>query len=192
MEWLNTWYIIRSAGITSYLLLTVSILSGLYMQIRKQHRASPGIIAYFHQPVGNWALYLGLFHGMLLLYDRYVTFHWYELLLPFKSQYRPIPVGLGILALYGLLFTLLTTKLRGKIGVRIWKKFHVLNPIAYVLATFHGIFSGTDSGDSRIMLGMYMGSALLVAIFLMIRISEPQHETSLKRGDQDAPVGGRR
>lgn len=181
MEWINTWYLTRAAGIISYLLLSLSVISGLYLQIRQQRSLRPGIWAFFHQPLGNWALYTGLFHGLILLYDRYVTFRWYELFVPFVSHYRTISLGLGILAMYGLVATIAATELRSRIGMNIWRKIHVLSPLAYVLATFHGLYLGTDSG-SLYGAAVYLGSVLVVAVLLMIRFSGEERAAISQKG----------
>lgn len=180
MDFMNTWYLTRATGLISYLLLSVSVISGLYVSIRRNRSLQPGIWAFFHQPLANWGLYIALFHGLILLYDRYVTFHWYDILLPFVSSYQTVPVGLGIMALYFLFATIVTSELRSRIGLPLWRKLHILSPVGYVLATFHGIILGTDS-QQWMAKGLYIGSVSLVALFLIFRVSTLRQPAILKK-----------
>ncbi|MFL6555817.1 MAG: hypothetical protein ACJ8MO_06850, partial [Bacillus sp. (in: firmicutes)] len=42
-------------------------------------------------------------------------------------------VGLGSIATYLLILTIVTSKFRKKIGYQRWQKLHTLNPILYIL-----------------------------------------------------------
>jgi methionine sulfoxide reductase heme-binding subunit len=163
MQWLNDWYLIRSAGIVSYLLISLSMIVGLYMQVRKQQGLVPGgMLTFVHINIGNWGFYLGLFHGILNAFDQYEPFKWQELVIPFVSHYKNSSMGLGILAMYFLIITIFTSEFRSMIGISLWRKLHIFTPLVYFSATIHGVLIGTDT---KTMLGYYM---YLISVFFVL------------------------
>ena len=65
--------------------------------------------------------------------------------MPFASHYRPIWMGLGIVALYLLLAVWVSSRLRHRIGHRLWRQIHVLAFAVYAAATLHGLGTGSDT-----------------------------------------------
>jgi methionine sulfoxide reductase heme-binding subunit len=165
---ISTWSLIRSSGIVAYLLLSLSVAAGLYVSIRKRSGGKGAMWSFFHIAVGNWALYLSIFHGILVSYDTYVGFQWRELLIPFASHYKTIGMAMGTLGLYALFVTVFTSEFRQAIGISRWQKLHRVNPLLYIMVTFHGILTGTDT-DTSWGLYMYLSSALVIMILLYFR-----------------------
>jgi DMSO/TMAO reductase YedYZ heme-binding membrane subunit len=58
---------------------------------------------------------------------------------------------------------------RRHIGQRAWRTLHYLTFLAFLVATAHGIASGTDSGTGWAQ-AMYIGSAVTVGFLLTYRI----------------------
>jgi methionine sulfoxide reductase heme-binding subunit len=138
------WYMIRATGIVSYLLLYFSVILGLYSQVQKKRKQKAAVPLFLHEAVSNWAFILVLGHIGFLLIDSYISFNWAEVLVPFQTDYKPLPMAMGTISLYLLLMTIVTSKARKKIGYQKWRKLHALNPILYILVTLHGLFIGTD------------------------------------------------
>jgi sulfoxide reductase heme-binding subunit YedZ len=138
------WYMIRATGTVAYLMLYFAVIVGLYSQVRKKRKQKMTTTLYWHESLANWALILTIGHVGFLLIDSYISFKWLEVLVPFTSHYKPLPMALGTLSLYFLIITVLTSKGRKTIGYQKWRKLHALNPILYILATVHGLFIGTD------------------------------------------------
>lgn len=138
------WFLIRATGTVAYLLLYLSVIIGLYSQVQKKRKQKVTITLFLHESLSNWALYLVLVHVGLLLIDTYISFQWYEVLIPFNTNYKPLPMAMGALSLYFLSITVVTSKARKKLGYQKWRKLHALNPILYILVTLHGLFIGTD------------------------------------------------
>lgn len=138
------WYFIRATGTVAYFLLYLSVITGLYSQVRKKRKQKVNGTLYLHESLSNWALILVIGHLGFLLIDSYLKFQWNELLIPFHTTYKPFAMALGTLALYSLIVTVLTSKARKKIGYQRWRKLHALNPFLYILVTVHGLLIGTD------------------------------------------------
>jgi sulfoxide reductase heme-binding subunit YedZ len=138
------WYLIRATGTVAYLLLYFSVIIGLYSQVQKMRKQKVTITLHLHEALSNWAFILVLGHLGFLLIDSYIAFDWMEVLIPFNTDYKPLPMALGILSLYFLIMTVITSKARKLVGYQKWRKLHALNPILYALVTVHGLLIGTD------------------------------------------------
>ena len=177
---LYPWNVTRATGIIAYLLLALSTLSGLYMSLRKKRGHSTATLALLHQPLGNWGLHLTLIHTFILLWDHYIGYTPAELLIPFSSAGEDnIALGLGIIGLYALAITILTSELRRAIGFKTWKKLHVLSPLTYVLATAHGLAMGADT-QSPVMLSLYFGSIAGIILLLLMRLGRKEAQVPLQ------------
>ncbi len=138
------WYMIRATGLAAYLLLYLSVIIGLYSQVQKKRKQKVTVSLFVHESLANWALYLVIGHVGFLLIDSYISLHWFEVLVPFNTDYKPLPMALGALSFYFLIMTIVTSNLRKKIGYQKWRKLHALNPILYIFVTIHGLLIGTD------------------------------------------------
>lgn len=97
------WFVSRAAGTTAFVLLTLSMASGLGISTRLFDGFLPRAVTFAVHEHSSWlALAFSVLHGGVLLLDRAEPFSLAQLLLPFTSAYRPGPAGMGILALYGV------------------------------------------------------------------------------------------
>lgn len=138
------WYIIRATGTVAYISLYLSVIIGLYSQVQKMRKQKITITLHLHESLSNWAFILVLGHLGFLLIDSYISFNWMEVLIPFATNYKPLPMALGIFSLYFLIMTIITSKARKKIGYQRWRRLHALNPIMYAMVTIHGLLIGSD------------------------------------------------
>jgi DMSO/TMAO reductase YedYZ heme-binding membrane subunit len=99
---------------------------------------------------------------------------------PFLSPYRPVAVGLGILATYLVLAAHVTGPLRASIGRVAWRVIHVLSFPAFWLVSAHGILAGTDSHTTGMRL-VYLACSGLVLALLALRLGE--HFTTPARAE---------
>ncbi|MGD8190418.1 hypothetical protein ACQCN2_10580 [Brevibacillus ginsengisoli] len=170
MKFLDIWYLTRASGLVAYFLLFMAISLGLIIQIQRQRKKSVWLWPIIHQAIGNWAMYLSLFHVGILLFDNYLKLTWSELFIPFVSNYHMFPLAFGIIGLYGLVAVIISSDFRQQIGTFLWRKIHILSPLTYILVTFHGIFIGTDATHAIPQI-LYGGSALLVSLLAILRLS---------------------
>ncbi|HEY1017133.1 MAG TPA: hypothetical protein VGE07_30745, partial [Herpetosiphonaceae bacterium] len=141
------WFLSRSSAMVAYGLLWLSMALGLSIS-GKLARIWPGGPTVFdmHQHASLLGLAFGLFHGLILMGDSYINYSLMQVLVPFRSgAYRPLWVGLGQLALYGLALVGLSFYARPLIGRRAWRLIHFLSFLVFALALFHGVKSGTDT-----------------------------------------------
>lgn len=170
--WENvTWNVARAGGFTAYILLTLAVVEGLALSTQLQSPSRwPRLI---NNELHNFltllgAIFLGV-HILAVWLDPFTHFGWNELLIPLASHYRPQWMALGIVALYLGIAIGISTLLRPHIGYRWWKRLHVLTLGIFVLATIHGLGSGSDTQTWWAM-GMYVVSSIAVGLLLCRRL----------------------
>jgi sulfoxide reductase heme-binding subunit YedZ len=140
------WYAARAAGVVAYVLLSAIVVLGMTMAGKKKlHRWPRFAIEDVHRFGG---LLVGTFvgiHIVTIAIDAWLPFSIASIIVPFTSTYKPVWVGLGIVAAELLLALAVTNKLRNvKISYQFWRRAHYLNFAVWGAATLHGLGSGTD------------------------------------------------
>lgn len=141
------WYLSRATAFASLTILWISMALGLGLT-NKMARLWPGAPAAFamHEYVSLLGMAFALFHGLVLLGDRYMNFTVAQIFLPFSTtNYRPTWVGIGQIGFYIWLIVNLSFYVRSSIGPKTWRLIHYLSFAMYVMGLVHGLLSGTDS-----------------------------------------------
>jgi sulfoxide reductase heme-binding subunit YedZ len=156
------WYITRAAGITAYLLLWFSTVWGLVIPTKiLDDWLGRNFTFDFHQFISLLSLGFLALHVIVLMFDRYLPYSLSQILVPFLSPYRPVWVGIGVIAFYLSVLVTVTFYFRQRIGMTAFRTIHYTSLLAYLGSTAHGIFAGTDSSMPMAMF-MYVGSFLVV------------------------------
>ena len=179
-----TWDTARAGGFAAYILLTLAVTAGLILRNRWQSDRWPRLITNeLHGYLSLLGLVFIVVHVAALIVDPFTHFGLKEIVLPFASHYRPLWMGLGIVALYLLLAVWLSTRLRTRIGHRLWRQIHPLAFLVYAAATVHGLGSGSDTKTGWAM-GTYGVSVAVVGGLTARRLLVP-----VARGDRSRPLG---
>jgi predicted ferric reductase len=161
------WYVTRAAGLTSYFLLWLSMVWGMAISTKIFHPAVDGTYSYdFHEFLSLLGLGFVLLHVIVLMFDQFLPFNIWQIMIPFVDTYRPFWVGLGIIGFYLSLLVTVTFYLRKIIGAQLFRSIHTLSLVGYLGATLHGLFAGTDS-VLPVTKFLY-GGTFLVILFLTI------------------------
>ncbi len=167
------WYVTRAAGLTSYILLWLSMVWGMAISTKILSPTIEGTYSYdFHEFLSLLGLGFVLLHVIVLAVDRFLPFTVWQMLIPFVDTYRPLWVGLGIIGFYIFLLVTLTFYMRQAIGPQMFRSIHVLSLLGYLGATLHGFFAGTDSAlpmTRLIYAGTFLVVVFLTAYWLVIR-----------------------
>src|SRR5437899_4737413 len=170
--WQNvTWDIARAGGFTAYILLTLAVVVGLALSTQIQSPSRwPRLL---NSELHNFLTLLGtiflVVHVLAVWVDPFTRFGWNEVFIPLASHYRPEWMALCIVALYLGIAIGISTWLRPRIGYTWWRRLHVLTFGVYVLATLHGLGTGSDS-QTWWGLGIYLVSIVLVGLLLYQRL----------------------
>lgn len=174
MTMLITWEIVRASGFVAYTLVSLSVILGLMMSLRWQSaRWWPRQFHYeFHQFLILLAGFFTVVHGVFAWLDPFMKFRWYELVIPGASHYRPLWMALGIIAAELGLLVVLSTWLRPHIGYPWWRRLHGLTFLVFLLATVHGLGTGSDTKTPWALLfyGVPVAAVSLLGLFRLYRI----------------------
>ena len=92
------WYVARASGIVGWLLLSAGVLWGILLPARLSDRQRPAWILDLHRWLAGLTLgFVGL-HLATLVADSSIHFGLADLTVPFASDWKPIPVALGVIA----------------------------------------------------------------------------------------------
>jgi methionine sulfoxide reductase heme-binding subunit len=168
-----TWYVARAGGIVAYLLLTFTVCAGLGLAGRAHVPGFPRFaVNELHRFAGILTgTFIAIHVGSILL-DGYVHFSVAQVLIPFTSSYRTLPVALGIVAAELLMALAVTNRLRNVLPRRIWRRAHYLNLVVWALATTHGITAGSDNATPW-LLAIYVIAIATVGGLACWRFAEP-------------------
>jgi sulfoxide reductase heme-binding subunit YedZ len=146
------WYAGRGFGVSALCLLTLVMVLGI---CSRSGRPLPGLprfaVAAVHRTTSLTALLFVALHVVTLMADPYAQLHLLDAVVPFAGTYRPLWQGLGTVAidLVGLL--VLSSLLRRRIGLTVWRVLHWAAYLCWPAAILHAFGNGTDA-RSRWML----------------------------------------
>lgn len=171
------WFVTRSSAILAWILLTLSVVWGILLSTRVARRVdSPAWLQDVHRHLSGVALVLvGLHVGSLLL-DPFINMSFLDILVPGASRYRPLAVGLGIVAMYLLIAVYLSSLIHDRMPRRAWKGIHYASYAVVLGVAFHAGWSGTDVTELwyRVVAGVLIG---LTAFAVVLRLLSPKQVT---------------
>ncbi len=167
------WYLARSSGIVAWLLLAAAVIWGLLLSTRiLQDRRRPAWLSDLHRWLGGLAVTFTTLHLVGLWADDYVEFGPAEMLIPGRSEWRPVAVTWGVLALYLLVAVQLTSLGMRRLPRRMWKAVHYASYPLFWMATVHGGAAGSDTG-SRLYRWTVVVTVVAVVFVVTYRVVAP-------------------
>jgi cytochrome b561 len=165
----TTWIVLRAAGIGAYVMLFLSVVWGLIATTSAfGKRISKASATTVHQFIATCGLLLLAVHLGALLVDSFMPFSLADLTIPMAASFRPVATTFGIVAMYSMVFVIVTSWLRKPIGTTWWRRTHLLAVPTFVLSMVHGIFAGTDSARPALW-WTYVGTGLVVLFLVVVR-----------------------
>lgn len=120
---------------------------------------------HLHRWLATFTLAFLLLHVFALAFDAKAGVG-VDALIPLRSHYEPVAVGLGTVALYAGLIAGLTAQFAGRWLGRFWWPIHKIVVVVFALAWLHAVFAGSDS---KLLLLMYLMTGAAVAVFAVRR-----------------------
>jgi sulfoxide reductase heme-binding subunit YedZ len=165
------WMIIRGSGIAAFAALSAATIWGLLVSSKLLGRvvkAKP--LTWFHESLGIAALLATLVHVVVLSSHEFLEFTWVEILVPGISDWRRGAITFGIVSLYGLVIVVGSFYIKKHIGQKTWRLIHFTSLGVFLGSLIHGVSAGTDT-RTPMMMGLYIGSAGVVAVLLAARLA---------------------
>jgi sulfoxide reductase heme-binding subunit YedZ len=174
------WYLTRASGLVSLVLLSATILLGIVASVGWTSRRWPRFLSQdLHRNLSLLCITFVGVHVVTTVVDGYVPIGFVDVVLPFRSAYRPIYLGLGALCFDLLLAVLITSGLRHRIGYGSWRFVHWLAYLCWPIALVHGLGSGTDT-PLPLVLGVEAACTAVVVAALTWR-EDPARRTTHRR-----------
>lgn len=140
------WYATRGAGVTTLVLLTVTVVLGVGTALHWEGPATPRFVtAGLHRNLSLLAVALLAVHVVTTLLDPFAAIGVAGATVPFSGAYRRLWLGLGVLAAEVLLAVALTSAARRRLGPRTWRLVHWAAYASWPLAVVHGLGTGSDA-----------------------------------------------
>ena len=142
---MTLWLIMRGTGLVAMLLLTGTVILGIVSTAPHHGVTWPRWLSQaVHRDVSLLAVSLVAAHVATAVVDSHAGIDLLDVVLPFRTDFRPTWLGLGTLSVDLLLAVLLSSTVRLRLGGRAWRRVHWLAYAAWPLALVHGLGSGTD------------------------------------------------
>jgi DMSO/TMAO reductase YedYZ heme-binding membrane subunit len=170
------WYLTRGTGAVTLILLTLSLVLGILEVERWAAGPSPRFaIAALHRSVSLLVLALLAVHILTAVLDSFAPIRLLDAVVPFTGVYRPVWLGLGALALDGLLAVTITSVVRRRLGLRAWRAVHWLAYACWPVAAVHGLGTGSDvKATWMLALTAVCAAALVAAIAMRLLGADPE------------------
>ncbi|MGZ6708103.1 MAG: hypothetical protein ACXVFN_14325 [Solirubrobacteraceae bacterium] len=140
------WYLTRGTGAVTLVLLTLSVLFGILEVERWTVGTGPRfVVGSLHRSVSLLVLALLAVHVATAVLDTFAPIRILDAVIPFTGVYRPLWLGLGALALDGLVALVLTSLVRRRLGLRAWRAAHWIAYGCWPVAVLHGLGTGSDA-----------------------------------------------
>jgi sulfoxide reductase heme-binding subunit YedZ len=157
------WYIARGTGFVAVIMLTASVVLGILTTMRwSTHRWPRFVTATLHKNISLLSIVFLVTHIATTIFDPVSPVHLVNAIVPFTGSYRPVGVGLGVVAIDLLAALVVTSVLRRHIGYRIWRAVHWTAYACWPFAMLHGFQAGSDASTpwARMVYLTCLGSML--------------------------------
>jgi sulfoxide reductase heme-binding subunit YedZ len=156
------WFLNRGTGVVLLVLLTVSACLGVLATRANAGGRVPAFVRHdLHRNISMLSVAALFGHVSTAVVDRYVDIRWWQALSPVGASYKPVWLGLGALSLDLVILIVLSSLLRARMSVTVWRSVHWLAYAAWALAAAHATGIGTDAGTPW---GRWIGFACVAAL----------------------------
>jgi methionine sulfoxide reductase heme-binding subunit len=171
------WYLTRSTGAVSLILLTSSVALGVAGVSRFSSPRWPRfVLDSLHRNVSLLALAFLLAHILTAVLDSFAPISLIDAIVPFGGSYRPFWLGLGAIAFDLLLAVALTSMVRRRLGYGAWRATHWLAYACWPIAVLHGLGTGSDVKNTWLLaLNVVCLGIVALAVGLRVITGWPDH-----------------
>ena len=140
------WYFSRATGVVTLVLLTIVSILGMITAGRRRPRGEQAtIVMAMHRWLSLGLLAFLVAHIVTAIADGYVSLGWLSVVLPYTSDYEPLWVGLGTVAVDLMVAVLVTSLLRPRINPRTWRIVHWTSYLMWPSAVVHALVLSTSN-----------------------------------------------
>jgi sulfoxide reductase heme-binding subunit YedZ len=178
MNQLAVWYLMRASGAVALLLLTVVSALGVATVARLRPGRIPRFVTLgLHRNVALLAVAFLFVHVLTAVIDPQATVGLMAVVVPLPSDRYALWLGLAALALDLVVALVVTSLLRRRLPLRLWRVVHWSAYLAWPVALAHGAGMGTDAGATWMLIVDGMCVALFAAAVALRLINAPPSGT---------------
>ena len=164
------WIEARASGMLAFALLTLSVVAGLVLKSRPFGTAlKPATVTDTHRFLALLCLSATGIHVVALVLDSTIHIGILGLLVPGFVPYRPVWVGVGVVAAELMVLVYASFSQRKRIGAKNWRRLHWATYGIFGAMIVHGVMAGTDTKQAW-ALGMYLGAIGVVVMATAWRV----------------------
>ncbi len=169
------WYLTRGTGVVALLLLTTVTVLGILNAVRWSPRGTPRfVVQRVHRNLSLISVVFIVIHIATAVIDGFAPIRWIDVVVPFRSAYRPLWLGLGAVAFDLLIAIAVTSLLRGRLSYRVWRAVHWTSYALWGVAVFHGLGIGSDAKQLwMIALTVVSVGAVIAAVVWRVAVGWP-------------------
>lgn len=180
------WYASRATGLIALVLFTGSVVLGALGGGRFVTPRWPRFaVAAVHRNVSLLGCVFLVIHIVTSIVDPYAGIGWLDAVVPFVSIYHPFWLGMGAVASDLIIAIMITSLLRPRVHLRLWRYVHWTSYACWPIAILHGI--GTNPADFTMSWVLVVNIACVLAVALAIGW---RAGTSNRDGDARARAAG--
>lgn len=139
------WFATRGLGVVTLILLTGTVVLGIGTARRWSGRESPTFfLAVVHRNLSLLAVLVAGAHVVTTVLDPFAHITLRDALVPFGAAYRPVWLGLGVVAGELVAALVVTSLLRHRLGPPLWRLVHWSAYASWPLAVLHSLGTGSD------------------------------------------------
>lgn len=166
------WYATRGLGAATLIVLTCTVVLGIVTATRWIGQSTPGFVtADLHRNLSMIALGLLAAHIITTVLDPFAHISVRDVIIPFGATYRPVWLGLGVVAAEIMVVVAATSMLRDRVGPRAWRLIHWIAYASWPVAVIHGLGTGSDA-RAPWLIGVVVSCVVAVVLALLTRIRE--------------------
>jgi len=167
-SWL--WYATRGLGTVTLVVLTATVVLGIGTAGRWREEVTPGfVLANLHRNLSLLAVLVLAAHIVTTVLDPFAGITVRDVLVPIGARYRPIWLGLGVVAFEILIVVAATSLLRNRVGPRAWRLIHWTAYGSWPLAVVHGLGTGSDQ-QAPWFIGLVTACVVAVVLAILRRL----------------------
>ena len=154
------WDTTRAAANVAWGLALFSILWGVLLTTRVLRGVDgPAWLRSLHSWLGGLTIIFTVVHMASLVADSYVRFEIIDVLVPFASAYRTLPVAIGVAGFWMLVAVQGTSLMMKRLSRSTWRRIHQTSYLLYALIAVHALTAGSDVGTP-----LYTGFTMSLAM----------------------------
>lgn len=164
------WFLDRSAGEVTLLLLTAVLVLGIVRAALPT--AYPFLVEGAHANLALLAIVFGGLHILTAILDPFAHLGPIDAFVPFASAYRGTWLGLGVISGYLYASAILTSWPARRLPRSAWLWLHRAMYGAWLLAILHSLGTGSDARNATFLVLSLAAVGSAFVIFVAVRVAE--------------------